>query len=83
MHVNILGANKYEIDMENGTGKYLQSYKSIVAKKCFGEITLYPKWDYSRTTAKHVGQWLEIPSKEIREKIKQGDIKVEKYEPKL
>ena len=83
MHVNVLGANKCEIDTENGTGKYLQSYKSIVAKKCFGEITLYPKWDYSRTTAKHVGQWLEISSKEIREKIKQGDIKVEKYEPKL
>ena len=83
MHVNILGENKCEIDMENGTGKYFQSYKSIVAKKCFGEITLYPKWDYSRTTAKHVGQWLEISSKEIREKIKQGDIKVEKYEPEL
>ena len=83
MHVNVLGANKCEIDMENGTGKYLQSYKSIVAKKCFGEITLYPKWDYSRTTAKHVGQWLGISSKEIREKIKQGDIKVEKYAPEL
>ena len=81
MHVNVLGANKCEIITENG--KYLQSYKSIVAKKCFGEITLYPKWDYSRTTAKHVGQWLEISSKEIREKIKQGDIKVEKYEPEL
>ena len=81
MHVNVLGANKCEIITENG--KYLQSYKSIVAKKCFGEITLYPKWDYSRTTAKHVGQWLGISCKEIREKIKQGDIKVEKYEPEL
>ena len=83
MHVNILGENKCEIDMENGTGRYLQSYKSIVAKQCFGEISLYPEWDYSRTTAKHVGQWLGISSKEIREKIEQGDIKVEKYEPEL
>ena len=83
MVVNVLGENKCEIDMENGTGRYLQSYKSIVAKKCFGEITLYPKWDYSRTTAKHVGQWLGISCKEIREKIKQGDIKVEQYEPEL
>ena len=81
MHVNVLGANKCEIITEKG--KYLQSYKSIVAKKCFGEITLYPKWDYSRTTAKHVGQWLGMSCKEIREKIKQGDIKVEKYEPEL
>ena len=83
MHVNVLGANKCEIDMENGTSKYLQSYKSIVAKKCFGEITLYPKWDYSRTTAKHVGQWLGMSCKQIREKIKQCEIKVEKYEPEL
>ena len=81
MHVNVLGANKCEIITENG--KYLQSYKAIVAKKCFGEITLYPKWDYSCTTAKHVGQWLGISCKDIREKIKQGDIKVEKYEPEL
>ena len=81
MHVNVLGANKCEIITENG--KYFQSYKAIVAKKWFGEITLYPKWDYSRTTAKHVGQWLGISCKEIREKIKQGDIKVEKYEPEL
>ena len=81
MHVNVLGANKCEIITENG--KYLQSYKAIVARKLFGEITLYPKWDYSHTTAKHVGQWLGISCKEIREKIKQGDIKVEKYEPEL
>ena len=83
MYVNILGANKCEIVMENGTVKYLQSYKSIVAKKCFSEITLYPKWDYSSTTAKHVGQWLEMSCKQIREKIKQCEIKVEKYEPEL
>ena len=81
MHVNVLGANKCEIITENG--KYLQAYKSIVAKKCFGEITLYPKWDYSRTTAKHVGQWLGMSCKQIREKIKQCEIKVEKYEPEL
>ena len=55
MHVNVLRANKCEIITENG--KYLQSYKDIVAKKWFGKITLYPKWDYSHTTAKHVGQW--------------------------
>ena len=81
MHVNVLGANKCEIITENG--KYLQSYKAIVAKKWFGEITLYPKWDYSCTTAKHVGQWLGISCKEIREKIKQGYIKVEQYEPEF
>ena len=81
MYVNVLGENKCEIVTENG--KYLQSYKSIVAKRWFSEITLYPKWDYSRTTAKHVGQWLGLSCKEIREKIKQGDIKVEKYEPEL
>ena len=81
MHVNVLGANKCEIVTEDG--KYLQSYKAIVAKKHYGEITLYPKWDYSRTTAKHVGQWLGMSCKEIREKIKQCEIQVEKYEPEL
>lgn len=81
MHINILGVNKCEIITKRG--KYLQSYKAIVAKKWFGKITLYPKWDYSHTTAKHVGQWLGISCKDIREKIKQGDIKVEKYEPEL
>ena len=81
MHVNILGNNKCELVTENS--KYLQSYKSIVAKKHCGEITLYPKWDYSRTTAKHVGQWLGISSSEIRAKIKEGKIKVEEHEPEI
>lgn len=57
--------------------------KSIVAKKHCGEITLYPKWDYSRTTAKHVGQWLELSCAEIRTKIKEGKIKVEEHEPEI
>lgn len=58
-------------------GIYLQSYKTIVAKKDGGKITLYPKWNYSRTTTKHVSQWLNSSSKEIRDKIKLGRITVE------
>lgn len=84
MRVNILGEHKCEILMGYRGGKYLQSYKSIVAfKDIDGTVTLYPKWNYSRTTAKHVGQWLEISAKEIHKRIKEGKIKVHFCEPDI
>ena len=68
MHVNILGLNKCEIVTDKG--RYLQSYKTVVAfVDNAGRIVLFPKWNYSRTTTKHVSQFLGIPAKEIRKRI--------------
>ena len=82
MRVNILGQNKCEIETQSGV--YLQSYKSIVAYRSYnGNIVLYPKWNYSRTTAKHVAQWLRIPAKEIHKRIKDKTIFEHSIEPNL
>ena len=81
MKVNILGEHKCEIELNEDY--YLQSYKSIVGNKGWGKITLYPKWNYSRTTVKHVSQWLGIPAKEIHKRIKEGSITVSNTEPEI
>ena len=82
MRVNILGMNKCEIATRYGC--YLQSYKSIVAFiSNEGRITLYRDWDYSVTTAKHVGQWLGISSKDLRKMIKEGRVLKLDEEPDL
>lgn len=84
MRVEILGEHCCAIHMNDGT--YLQSYRSIVAfipNSGRYDAVVYPKWDYSRTTAKHVGQFLNWSSKEIREKIKRGEIKYCTEEPDL
>lgn len=74
-NVEIQRINCCTIKTEDGT--YLQSYKSIVAlRKNDGSIILFPKWNYSRTTAKHVSQFLNIRTKEILQRIKKGEIKV-------
>lgn len=80
MKVNILSNNCCEIKTTKGT--YLQSYSTIVAFRDYSGFTVFPKWDYSRTTARHVSQWIGFSSKEIRKKIKEGKIKV-KDEPEL
>jgi len=71
MQVRIKGANVCTIDLNDGT--YLQSYKSIVAYQGRRGNILYPKWNYSRTTAKHVGQFFGLTSKEIKQRLKTGE----------
>ena len=55
--------------------EYLQSYNSLVVKKDENGVTLGKDWDYSRTTMKYVGQFLNENAKTIREKIKSGEFK--------
>lgn len=84
MKVKILGSNSLEIEFKDK--RYLQSYKSIVASfdRTNFTYTVYPMWDYSRTTAKHVSQWTGYSSKEIRRLIKDGvKFKYEDKEPEL
>ena len=59
-------------------GRLLTSYGTKVAIKNSNGVTLDERyWDYSVTTAKHVGQFLGIRSKEIRKLIKDGIINLE------
>lgn len=83
MYVEQLGNNVCAIHTDKGT--YLQSYRSIVALKGHGTITLYPKWDFSRTTMKHVTQFLGYCSKELRKFIQTGEhgIQYSETEPSL
>lgn len=73
--------NQFIISTDNGY--YFQSYDSIVAYRGNGETTLYKNWDYSKTTAKHVGVWLGMTAKEIRQAIKEGRFKYEDINPSI
>ena len=73
--VKIIGANVCQIETVNGT-TFLQSYSSVVAKRGGGKIVLSSYWDYSKTTAKHVAQWIGKSAKEIRAEIQKGVIQV-------
>ena len=69
-------ANQVKIFTENEVMFY--SYGSLIAYKFIGEKTLYftDKWDYSRTTLKHLKlAFIALNDKsknEIEEMIKQG-----------
>lgn len=45
---------------------YLQSYDSIIAlyDKSTGCLTLFPKWDFSKTTKNHLFKWLNTTAPE-------------------
>lgn len=70
--VNILNNNHCEIITSDGS--YFQSYNSVVAlRRWDGSIILYNNYDYSRTTVKHLCQWLDITSKELHDNVKKGN----------
>lgn len=65
--------NEYSTD----DGTILKSYSVFVAKKTRGQVQLDEKyWDYSNTTARHVGKFFNSNTKEIRKMIKDGIIKL-------
>ena len=54
---------------------YFQSYKSMIAKREDGIITLDCNyWDYSVTTSKYRNKFLGRTSKEIKQGIKDGSL---------
>ena len=79
--VKQLANNQFII--ENGSGLYFQSYKSIIVKKtyCLGnnmdlrdKVELDQKyWNYSRTTSKYRNQFLGETTKETQAKINSGE----------
>ena len=61
---------------------FFQSYDSTIAKEEYTangkEVTLdQVYWDYSRTTAKYLGQFLGESMKDVRRKVKDGTYKLD------
>lgn len=81
--------NKNQFVLEKGNGKetVFQSYKSkIVSVKHGGPITLYPNWDKSNTTRKHlymfIRQYTNLcvnSKKDMEDAIKNKMVKLGKY----
>jgi hypothetical protein len=68
--------NQFIIRTDKGT--YFQSYRSIIAVKSKGVVTLdRNKWDYSKTTGKYRNQFLGETKKETEAKIKDGAYKLD------
>ena len=67
-------ANQFIIDNGMGT-EYFQSYETMIATKGMGTTKLdRSSWDYSNTTSKYRNQFLGMTTKEIKAKIKSGEI---------
>jgi len=57
----------------HGEKEFFTSYQSVIAVKYKGKISLSEHWDYSRTTVKHLVNYLGLKdSKELRKLIKEG-----------
>lgn len=69
-------ANQFEIYTDKG--RFFQSYRSTIAQvNRKGKIILDDYyWDYSRTTSKYRNLFLGMTTKEIKEGIKSGEIKL-------
>lgn len=83
MHVeNMRSSMGHEVPnqfiVDNGMGTvYFQSYKSIIATKGMAGLKLDAgKWNYSRTTSKYRNIFTGLSTKETKEKIKSGEIKL-------
>jgi len=81
---NMVGSNGNKVPnqfiIEDDEGRvFFQSYDSIIVKVEFNKIELDEKyWDYSATTSKYRNKFLEMTTKEIKEKIKSGEIVLSK-----
>jgi hypothetical protein len=58
MKLSKLGPNTTELDLANGT-TVLFSYKTPVAAYVVGRGLIKTEKKYSKTTSKHVSQWLD------------------------
>lgn len=66
-------ANQFII--EDGNKVYFQSYKTIIAMKQVGKITIDTNAEnYSRTTSKYLYQFLNTDKKRLLEDVKTGRI---------
>ena len=67
--------NQFDIQLD---GKwYFQSYSTVIAMKDKGQTYLDKNsWDYSVTTSRYRNQWLGMTTKEVKDAIKFGEIKL-------
>lgn len=71
MYINKLANNQFTVTTEKGI--YLQSYDSVVAFRPHqGAIEMGRDWEYSRTTIKYVGQFLEQSTAKTRKCLESG-----------
>lgn len=75
--INICDYNVNCIRFSVDNASYLVSYRSVVAKKKGGQITLGKDWDYSRTTLKHVRAFTGKGKAELQREIAAGNIFVD------
>lgn len=74
-------ANQFIIETKDAT--YFQSYNSIIAKiDKDNKLTVSSKWDYSKTTMKHLNIFLAnygyydfVGAKNMRKAIEEGEVK--------
>jgi len=72
-----LAVNQFTFSDEQGN-KFFKSYNTVIAKRTVeGIVTLDPKHDYSKTTARYRNEFLGETTKEVLNKIKKGDYKIE------
>ena len=67
-------ANQYRVYLGNRC--YFQSYETLIAMVDRGKVYLSPNWEYSRTTTKYLGNFLNCYVKDIREKLASGEYKI-------
>lgn len=67
----------YNGEYSNRPVTYFQSYNSLIVKQFMGKIYLdRTTWNYSRTTSRYRNQFLGMTTKEIKAKIKSGEIQL-------
>ena len=78
MRVVNIANNQFEVYTDEGV--YFQSYDSVVAFKPYNseeKIRVGVDWDYSRTTMKYVGQFLDQNTAKTKKDIKDKVILVD------
>ena len=79
---NVIGKNgkvvKNQFVITDDNGKTFQSYNTIIAKKDIkGDLTLdINHWNYSNTTSKYRNIFTELTTKETKEQIESGLIRL-------
>ena len=78
-HMTSTRGNKVpnQLKIENNVKQNFQSYDMIICEVIEDDITLdIVYWDYSRTTSRYLGAFLNVPSKTIKKRVSSGEYKL-------